>query len=200
VARDSYYDPQTGGASYPPHPPNPPMHGAPRFSRMGSEPLPQGYGGRPEQQAVYPIPSNHRSYETVASASGSGTSAEPVGYQTDPTSSDNSSIERMQPPPKRQPDPANDYGIAFAQTTTYQPPAFNIGANGSAAGGPPMAPSHNQNGGSYAYSSNPPVPQKDRNLVARRPTHSASNDQLQARPSVGDKRKSWFSRRFSKQA
>jgi hypothetical protein len=162
---------------------------------MGYEP--QQSQGRGAQQGAYPIPNNHRSYETVASASGSGTSAEPTGYQTDPTSSENSSIERMQAVPKRQPERVNDYGIAFSQSNSYQAPAFNVGNPGRGYSGLPTTPGQYQgDGGSYAV---PAVPQKDRNVLARRPTGSAANDQVQDRPGVGDKRKSWFSKRFSKQ-
>ncbi|KAI0852607.1 hypothetical protein F5Y00DRAFT_273178 [Daldinia vernicosa] len=92
-------------------------HGNPgprnRYSRMQSDPY-----ANPRvvvDKNVYPMPNNHRSYETVASGSGSGSLAEPAGYQTDPTSSDNSSIDRRSPP-KRQ-EPVNDYGISFGQAT-----------------------------------------------------------------------------------
>lgn len=83
---------------------------------------------------LYPSPGpstgDQRSYETVAS--GSGTSGERPGYLTDPTSSENSSIDRRQSPQKRQPEPMNDYGIGFApsQVSQYQPPVFAIGNKG----------------------------------------------------------------------
>lgn len=156
-----------------------------RFSRMNSE---SQFTPRYAEQNVYPTAANQRSYETVASGSGSGASGgEPAGYQTDPTSSDNSSIERMQAPPKRQ-EPVNDYGIGFNQSPTYQPSAFTVGVND--ATGPPV-PQHGYNG--------PPVPQKDGGRgpgsVLRKEV-SPPND---GRPGMGEKRKSWFSKRFSKQ-
>jgi hypothetical protein len=162
---------------------------------MGSEPQLQTYG-RGDQQGGYALPSNHRSYETVASASGSGTSAEPAGYQTDPTSSDNSSVDRTHGVPKRLQEQTNDYGIAFAQPNSYQAQAFKVESAGRAPNGLPAAPNQYQHGG---YSAAPIVPQKDRNFLARRPTDPSADNQMQARPGPGDKRKSWFSKRFSRQ-
>ena len=75
------------------------------------------------------MPKNHRSDETVASNSGSGSYGEPAGYQTDPTSSENSSIERRSPP-KRQ-EPMNDYGINFGHDTMYQVPTLSAPTAGS---------------------------------------------------------------------
>ncbi|KAI3400286.1 hypothetical protein diail_3667 [Diaporthe ilicicola] len=147
--------------------------------RMGPGP---GPGPGPEQQFrnrqngpnPYGAGNNQRSYETVAS--GSGTSAEPAGYQTDPTSSDNSSIERQQP--RRQPEPINDYGIGFSQTPEYQTSStFSVPNPGSAQYG-------YQNGGGP-----PSVPRKD-GAVLRKPTTQES----QQRPDTGEKRKSWFKR------
>lgn len=75
-----------------------------------------------------------RSYETVAS--GSGTSGERAGYTTDPTS-ENSSVERRQSPPKRQSEPVNDYGIGFSQNAEYQPSSFTVGGQGNQQHGTP---------------------------------------------------------------
>lgn len=189
--RDSYIDQQQGGYNtY--H--NGPANGRQRYSRMASEPqVHTAY--RQAEQNIYPLPSNHRSYETVASGSGSGGSGEPAGYQTDPTSSDNSSIDRVQSPPKRQNEPTNDYGIGFSPTPTYQPSAFTVGINGGMnPGGPPQRrPAPSQNGPPAA----PPVPRKD-NIILRKPSRTAADDQSQQRPGMGEKRKSWFARRFSK--
>ena len=152
------------------------------------------------EQNVYPMPSNGRSYETVASGSGSGTSAELAGYQTDPTSSDNSSIERVQSPPKRQPNPANDYGIGFSQSPTYQPPAFTVGVRGPGPKSPiPLGHPAQLQQNAMAP---PPVPRKDAggNTIVRKPTAtSVSMQQPQQRPVMPEKRKSWLSRRFSRQ-
>lgn len=196
--RDSFYEGQQGRytSGYVSAPPNP---GRQRYHRMTSEP--QFNSHRQADPNVYPIPNNHRSYETVASASGSGTSGEHAGYQTDITSSDNSSVERVQVPPKRQPQPTtNDYGFGFSQNSSYQAPTFTVGVKASAMNG--SQPNAYQSSGALGYAL-PPVPQKDgRTMLLRKPTNQTLNvnDQVQQRPGAGEKRKSWFARRFSKQS
>lgn len=149
-----------------------------RYSRMQSDPSmsmrPQG------DKNVYPVPNNHRSYETVASGSGSGSYGEPAGYQTDPTSSENSSINRRSPP-KRQ-EPTNDYGISFGQSPSYQPPNLGMPVKSNAnSGGLPPVPPKKEVGGSL--------------LRKASKVGSSSGGE---RPGMGEKRKSWFARRFSK--
>lgn len=198
--RDSYYEQQPGYSVYGPSAQN----GRRGWSRMASE---SHYGSSSRQpppggQGDYTIPSNHRSYETVTTASGSGSSAEPAGYQTDPTSSDNSSVERIQSSvPKRQPE--NDYGIGFGQSTMYQPPSFtlggpNTGTNGaSGSGGHGNSNNYQRSGIANYGNAPPPVPQKDSGAsVLKKPV--ANNSPQQARPAQPEKRKSWFARRFSK--
>jgi len=158
------------------------------YPRMSSEPPPFAGPYRQQHPNEYSIPNNHRSYETVASASGSGSSGEPSGYQTDPTS-DNSSVERVQPHPKPQ-QPVNDYGIGFSQSSTYQPPAFTVGLQNNAPGA--EVRNSYRNGGTGAP---PPVPQKGPMPILRKPT---AVEQVQQRPAPPEKRKSWFARRFSK--
>ncbi|KAI0890733.1 uncharacterized protein GGS22DRAFT_17762 [Annulohypoxylon maeteangense] len=164
--RESYYEGPDGG-----------QYGrnnaAPRirYSRMQSDPYANGNGRGVPDRNVYPMPNNHRSYETVASGSGSGSLGEPNGYQTDPTSSDNSSIDRRSPP-KRQ-EPVNDYGISFGQAP--QTPSLGLGASGG-----PQA-----------------VPRKENGTLLRKPSKAAvSKEQAEPRPGI-EKRKSWF-KRFSK--
>ncbi|KAM7207647.1 meiotically up-regulated gene 9 protein [Naviculisporaceae sp. PSN 640] len=188
-SRDSHYDQQGYG-------------GQRRIPRTNSDV--QNYPGyRQQNPNEYAIPSNHRSYETVASASGSGSSAEPAGYQTDPTSSENSSVDRVQAVPRRQPEPVNDYGIGFSQDSEYQAPAFTVGVkkspmmNGGGTGNQTMTGYQPPNGAiSYGNSAPPAPPQKDR--ILRKPTNSQATQQPQERPAAPEKRKSWFSRRFSK--
>ncbi|KAL7628790.1 hypothetical protein AAE478_000305 [Parahypoxylon ruwenzoriense] len=147
-------------------------NGRSRYSRMQSDPYLNGRG--PADRNVYPMPYNHRSYETVASGTGSGSMGEPAGYQTDPTSSDNSSIDRRSPP-KRQ-ELINDYGINFGQSP--QPPSLGLG-DASAAAAPP------------------PVLRKDNGVLLRKPSKvvaSSGNPQEYAKT---EKRKSWF-KRFSR--
>ncbi len=202
--RDVYYDQQQSGyGGYGP----PQQNNRRTFARMASEPQ---YGSAYRQQQYpqeYAIPNNHRSYETVTTASGSGSAAEPAGYQTDPTSSDNSSIERVQTVPRRQPEPSNDYSISFSQSPTYQTPAFTVGMppavhNGVGGGGGGGGfNNHYQVAGApgYANVAAPPVPQKDGGSILRKPTSAAGGQGQQLRPAQPEKRKSWFARRFSKQ-
>lgn len=138
-----------------------------RHSRMQPEPYMNGRGV--SDRNVYPTPNNHRSYETVASGSGSASLGEPAGYLTDPTSSDNSSIDRRSPP-KRQ-EPINDYGISFGQAT--QPPT--LGLNSASAGAPQ-------------------VPRKENVSILRKPSKAVEvNVYSEERPKI-EKRKSWFKR------
>lgn len=209
--RDTYYDHQSGyntGYSSPPL-----NQGRRRDPRI----MPNAQFSSPYQSPSandYPIPSNHRSYETVASASGSG-SSDPVGYQTDPTSSDNSSIERAQAGPvsKRPSEPANDYGIGFSQNTEYSPSAFTVGYNGKPAMGMNGGGANNyQANGTSGFANNnpnsfsqgnpsvapvaaPAPPQKDTRTLQKK----ATNDTIQPeRPGAPEKRKSWFSRKLKK--
>ncbi|RYO75138.1 hypothetical protein DL766_006655 [Monosporascus sp. MC13-8B] len=149
-----------------------------RYSRP--QPEPPTMNRPPGGRNVYPMPNNHRSYETVASGSGSGSYGEPAGYQTDPTSSENSSIERRSPP-KRQ-DPVNDYGISFGQESAYQTPNFGIPT------------------GAGAVDSAPPPPRHQGGSLLRKASKAGTPGSAQDRRGMGEKRKSWFSRRFSKNA
>lgn len=180
MGRDSYYDDQNiNGGGYGV---GPSRH---RASRMQSEPYLNSYRG---EQGVYPLPHKDRSYETVTSAAGSGSSADPVGYQTDPTSSDNSSIDRNSPAKRLE--SVNDYGIGFSPASTYQPPAFTVGTNGGHGG---LSGDGYKNKNVAPNNFGPPVvPHKDTPArIQRRPV-------AQQRPEMPEKRKSWFARRFSK--
>lgn len=115
-------------------------------------------------------PGDHRSYETVAS--GSGISGERPGYMTDPTSSDNSSMDRRQSPPKRQAEPVPDYGIGFSQTAQYQPSAFTIGGGSQQ--------------GYQADVAGPAVPRKDGSIM-RKPIQNSEGGSAKQK-----KRRSWF--------
>jgi hypothetical protein len=189
--RDTYYDQQAGSGYY-----GPPGQGPRRgWPRMYPEPQ-YGPGQRHPNVNESPIPSNHRSYETVTSAAGSGSSADPAGYQTDPTSSDNSSIERVQSPPKRHTEPANDYGIGFSQGPAYQPQQFVLGMQGAAGMNGRGVNDHQASGALGNGMNPPPVPHKDQGTVLRKPI---STDHVQQqRPAAPEKRKSWLARRFSR--
>ncbi|KAF3762354.1 hypothetical protein M406DRAFT_323518, partial [Cryphonectria parasitica EP155] len=105
---------------------------------------------------------DNRSYDAVAS--GSGTPG-------DPATSDNSSVERRQSPPKRQPEPVNDYGIGFSQAPEYTSSTFSVG--GSQHG--------NQSGGGA-----PPPPRKDGPML-RKPVQDTQSTQDKQK-----KRRSFF--------
>ncbi|KAK4230581.1 meiotically up-regulated gene 9 protein [Podospora fimiseda] len=184
--RDAY-DQQSGY-----HPHTPLQNGRQRWQRMQSEPQ----NGYRQNHNEYSLPSNHRSYETVTTASGSGSSGEPAGYQTDPTSSDNSSIERVQSGPKRQPEPVNDYGIGFSQSTAYQPPTFSVGPQSSSSSSQDL--NNYQVSGAQSQGPPPQVPQKEPRGTILRKQVTAPVNNVQQRPDGPEKRKSWFSRRFSK--
>lgn len=136
------------------------------------QPSGNGYAGNPYSAQV-----DHRSYETVAS--GSPSSGERPGYSTDPTSSDNSSIERRQSPLKRQSEPTNDYGIGFNQAPEYQPSAFTVGSGGAAQNG-------YEAGGSAPPAAT--IPRKDVSTLRRKPTAE------QPQSPNPEKRRSWFRR------
>jgi hypothetical protein len=153
-----------------------------RVSRMQTEPHYQVSG---REQTGYPYANKDRSYETVTSAAASGNS-DHAGYQTDPTSSENSSIDRRSP--AKRPEPVNDYGIGFGQSPSYQAPNFALSTNSNGNGmnhplpTPPMDP--NQQIPRQA------IPRKQPGSTLKRPA-------MQAQPEP-EKRKSWLSRRFSK--
>lgn len=147
-------------------------NGRQRYNRAPSEPyLNRANGAR----NVYPMSNSHQSHETVAS--GSGSWSEPAGYSTDP-SSENSSMGRRSPP-KRQ-DHGQDFGNR-AGPSNYDNRSF--------------APS----GLSNSQSNHPAVPRKDiGGGMLRKQTAPPPVSAPQARPAAVEKRKSWFSKRFSK--
>jgi len=154
-----------------------------RYPRTASEPH---FGNG---QGVYPVPGNQQSYETVTTASGSGgSSADPAGYSTDP-SSENSSMDRIAPPPK---DPGETYGFnGFGNTPQYLPPGSSLneqyGSNGAQRQGD-------------GYMNPPPLPRKESGPPRVPIKLGASSGNVlskEARPPT-EKRKSWFGKRFSK--
>ncbi|KAL1908237.1 hypothetical protein Sste5344_005995 [Sporothrix stenoceras] len=193
-----------------------------RYSRIASEPMIHGHMGMNGQNpnvngnGIYPIPNNHRSYETVASGAGSsGTSGEPAGYQTDPTSSDNSSIERRQSPnkPHMNTNQMGPYGGGAyppgANTYGYNGNGYNNNnnMNGMNGGGPKRntppiqlssAPTQPQMGQMQPQMNGAP----SKNVITRKPTNlsqQTSAQTLTAPAPANEKRKSWFSKRFSRQ-
>jgi len=177
----SYYDNLNG-------PSNGPSNGyyptRARYPRTATEPVYNNGTG------VYPTHGHQQSYETVTTASGSGSSGEALGYSTDP-SSENSSIDRIQPAEM------NRYNGA------PKPPMHNLNFHGygpNTGEAPMMSGGYpGQNGGP------PPPPQKDAMSAPRVPIKLGSSGADSGpttyeppRPGGGEKRKSWFGKRFGK--
>lgn len=160
---DSYYNAmENAGPSNGYHP------NRARYPRTAAEPQlghPGAYPGQP-------------SYETVTTASGSGSSSEPAGYSTDP-SSDNSSLDRIA-------------GVgAKVQSENYGNGLEQYGSNGA-----------QRQGNGYLNQGPPSVPQKSNGTI-RKPiklgtTSGNAGPAIPAPQPVNEKRKSWFGRRFSK--
>lgn len=170
---DSYYDVNGSGPS------NGYVPNRARYPRTASEPH-FNHGG----QGVYPATGAQRSYETVTTASGSGSSGEQAGYSTDP-SSENSSIDRITPLRDNGDNYGfNGYGNTNSQLNNGYTQYHMSGANNiprSSNQGPPPPP-HGQN------NAPPRVPMKLGKTVSNTDTKSAP----------AEKRKSWFGKRFSK--
>lgn len=179
TARSSYMDAQGYGTGYSRPVPRE------RSQRMHSESHYQIYG---REQNVYPMPHKGRSYETVTSAAPSGNS-DPAGYQTDPTSSDNSSVDRTSPAKRHE--PANDYGIGFSQPQAYQAPNFSVGCSNINFSQPlPAAAAAGPDQYDSGPASRPAAPRKQPSTPVRQDS--------QPRAESPEKRKSWFTCRFSK--
>ncbi|CAK7267221.1 hypothetical protein SEPCBS119000_002436 [Sporothrix epigloea] len=176
-----------------------------RYSRIQSDSQIHSHMGQMNgSNNVYPISSNHRSYETVASGAGSsGTSGEPAGYLTDPTSSDNSSIERRQSPSK-----LNMMGQGYQGFSGPQNGGYSNGGYSNYNGGVPkrvspsaqlssssmrLQPPSNQMGQMQSRVSSPSTS----GVITKKPI--ASSQQPAQKPTVPEKRKSWLSKRFSRQ-
>lgn len=161
-----------------------------RYPRTASEPH---FNNNP---GVYPVAGGQKSYETVNTASGSGSSGDPTGYSTDP-SSENSSVDRIAPLPVKE--PGESYGFAgFGGTPQYAPPGNGLqdqyvtnSTNGA-----------QRQGNGYQSQGPPAVPRKE--SASRVPIRlgassgNAGPPSETQRPSAGEKRKSWFGKRFSK--
>lgn len=177
---DSYYN---GGVDNP-GPSNGYYPNRARYPRTASEPHFNG------PQGVYPGPGNQQSYETVTTASGSGSSGEAIGYSTDP-SSENGSVDRVPPLPMKE--PADTYGFnGFGANPHFESPGVGLqesyGVNGSNA--------VQRQGNGHPSQGPPPVPRKESG-GPRIPIKLGKPNGAQ-RPDTGDKRKSWLGRRFSK--
>ena len=162
-----------------------------RTSRQQSEPQLSTSG---RDQNIYPLPHKDRSYETVTSAAGSGNSDQ-NGYQTDPTSSDNSSIDRTSP--AKRSEPVNDYGIGFSQPQSYQPQL--VAPSVSAARKPLPQVTPQQQALPARYLAPTEQPNKRHTLLRRQSTQQPAQQSTLQQPEP-EKRKSWLARRFSKRS
>jgi hypothetical protein len=195
--RDSYYADGPQGGYNNGYSPGPNGADRRRYPRTASEP----HFNPPRQQQqdpnIYPIPNNHRSYETVASASGSGTSGEAPGYQTDLTS-DNSSAERVQAPQRRRQEQMNDYATGSSQSAGYQSSSYTVGIKSPMSLNSQSASGY-QNAGDANYTAPGPAAPPKGGLLRKQSTQtSQAPSAAEQRPAAGEKRKSWFTRKFSK--
>ena len=166
--------------------------------------------GNNSNNGVYPMHGYQQSYDTVTSGTGShGT--DPWGNSTDP-SSENSSIDKIQQASK--PDLAEAYGFnGFGGAPQFQGPILEEHGQGAPTYGQPgYGQSQGRPSPNRAYQGNgvPPAPPPHAVLKDSSPrvpiklgipsgTESYIHGQIPGgRPDVGEKRKSWLKRRFSK--
>ena len=188
----SYVDPNTNL----PGPPNQVRRFGPRNS---SDPALYGQNS----QGVYPTNGYHNSYDTVTSASGTGSHAtDQWGNSTDP-SSENSSIDKIQQVPK--PEPIDNYGLnGFGGSPQFQGPILEEYSHGAPAYGRPGYGHPNQSNGmpppppphAPPKDTAPRVPMKLGKPAQQLPMVNGNSPR--AGPEQGEKRKSWLKRRFSK--
>jgi hypothetical protein len=170
-----------------------------RYPRTASEPQFNSGTG------IYPADGNQQSYETVTTASGSGSSGDPLGYSTDP-SSDNSSLDRVQPPAP----PEHNYSLGFNGSNGYGGPqnnqVSNYASNGYGGYAPKQADMPMMSGGYQGQIGGPPAPPRKESVQGppRVPIklglsgNGGPTPYEAPRPGVGEKRKSWFGKRFSR--
>ena len=180
IRPDSYYNGGENGAG----PSNSYYPNRARYPRNVSEPqLGAGGGGG------YPPNGLPQSYETITT--GSGSSGDPTGYSTDP-SSENSSMDRIGALPTR--DPAETYGLAgFGNTPHYGLNEHYVSNSG------PVQQGNGYYTNGYQSQGPPPPPRKE--SAPRVPIKlgaTSGNAVLEKRPGAVEKRKSWFGKRFSK--
>jgi hypothetical protein len=186
---DSYYDNNS-------RPSNGYYPSRARYPRTASEPQFNN------NTTIYPAHGVQQSYETVTTASGSGSSGDPLGYSTDP-SSDNSSLDRIQPPSVPEHNFANGLnnygGTQNNQVANYASNGYG-GYSGKQGDMPVM------NGGYQGPTGGPPPPPRKESVqgpprVPIKLGSSGTSGQTTyepPRPAAGEKGKSWFGKRFSK--
>lgn len=219
--RDSYVENGNGNGNgnYPPA--QQPVPGRYRNSRLGSDPTLNRYSN--PAAGIYPAPGYQQSRDTVITGmtGGSGGSgSEPWVSGTDPTSSENSSVDKINPVPKQEYD--GQYGYQnYGANPTFRNPIMEEGGYGARGyNGNGMNGANNgflsQNATDYPPA---PPPKMDSGPPVRVPIRldsapaipngnggvlsSSSGNKLQRNNTLkkqeSTKRKSWFARRFSKQ-
>jgi hypothetical protein len=165
-------------------------------------------------QGVYPTHGYQQSRDTMNTGGSNGSQSEPWTYSTDP-SSENSSIERSTPVTK--PDLSEQYGFAgFGGAPQFQGPILEYENNNEASYRQQNGAGPSSNGGYFPQRQNganvpPPVPAKlhspnNPNVIKLSGGYSQplgqSSGNAPTRPmtrsNTGEKKKSWFKRRFSK--
>ncbi|KAI9745130.1 MAG: hypothetical protein M1818_001408 [Claussenomyces sp. TS43310] len=135
-------------------------------------------------------PGNQPSYET--GTNGSGSSGEPIGYMTDP-SSENSSLDRTQGGPPI-PEHVDNYGLSGFESGP-PPQLRSYGQNGH-------QDHQGMNGASFGQGGHPGLPRSQTQTQSRAPiklgSSSGDTGPTVYEPPKPEKRKSWFGRRFSK--
>ena len=167
--------------------------------------------GHTNGQTIYPSHGHQQSYDTVASASNGSHATDQWGNSTDP-SSENSSIDRVQPAAKSDVGDANGFN-GFGGAPQIQGPIFEEhGQNAPAYGQPGYGQERVAAGNGYPYQGNeapiPPVPASTKNAGPRVPIKLGGSIGSGVAPPVStrsplpstdvEKRKSWLKRRFSK--
>ena len=170
---DSYYHNSENGMG----PSNSYVPNRARYPRTASEPHFNAGG-------AYAPNGNPQYYETVTT--GSNSTGDPAGYSTDP-SSENSSMDRVATMPPK--DRAEIYGLAGFGNT----PQYGLNEQYVSNGGPV------QQGNGYQNQGLPPLPRKESPpRVPIKLGATSGNVVLENSPPPGEKRKSWFGKRFSK--
>ncbi len=172
---------------------------------MNSEPALNSYNN---SQGVYPSHGYQQSQDTVTTGVSSGShGTDQWGNSTDP-SSENSSIDRIQQAGK--PDTGDNYGLnGSGGAPQFQGPIHEEYGQGQPGYGyqAPMdhpAETRGYQGSSGPLAGPPQVPPKENTprpvIKLGSSSGAAGNPTPQTMPSgdVGEKRKSWFKKRFSK--
>ncbi|KAK3178762.1 hypothetical protein OEA41_000899 [Lepraria neglecta] len=174
------------------------------YGQSNAQPNAQPNGpsnGPSNGQGIYPSHAHQQSYDTVGTASYGSDGTHQWGNSTDP-SSENSSIERVQPPQK--PDLGEVYGFnGFGGAPQFQGPILEEhGQDAPGYGQPGYGKGQAATGNGNPYQGNgaapPPPPHKE--TRPRVPIKMGAPSVASRAPPTADseKRKSWLKRRFSR--